>query len=71
MAHANLPCSNENYDVISVLYHLLQGSETLHKYCADAEGSQDEELIAFFREVQESNNQLAEKAQQMLKQRLQ
>jgi hypothetical protein len=67
---ATTPLPNQNYDVISVLYHLLQGSETLDKYCQDASAS-DEELTQFFREVQETNNQLAEKAQKILKNRLQ
>lgn len=68
---ANQPLSNENYDVISVLYHLLQGSETIDKYCHDSKNASDEELIQFFQEVQETNNQLAGKAQDLLKARLQ
>lgn len=64
------PVPNENYDVISVLYHLLQGSDTIERYCKDAE-SNDQELAQFFREVQDTNNQLAEKAQKILKNRLQ
>lgn len=68
---AGTPTSDRNYDVISVMYHLLQGSDTLDKYCSDAESSNDSELAAFFREVQTSNQQLAEKAQSLLKNRLQ
>lgn len=71
MPGINTPTSDKNYDVISVMYHLLQGSDTLDQYCADAENSNDKELAAFFREVQESNKQLAEKAQTLLKKRLQ
>lgn len=63
--------NDRNYDMISVLYHLLQGADTLDQYCADAEKANDSELAAFFREVQESNNQMARKAQRLLKNRLQ
>lgn len=68
---ADLPLNNENYDVVSVLYHLLQGAETIEKYCQDSKIANDKELSSFFREVQDSNCKMAEKAQQILKQRLQ
>lgn len=71
MAEKNMPTSNRNYDVISVMYHLLQGAETLDRYCNDAESSNDRELAEFFREVQDTNSQLAQKAQTILKNRLQ
>lgn len=66
---SNTPVPNENYNVVSVLYHLLQSSETIEKYCQDA--NNDDELASFFREVQENSNALAEKAQEILKNRLQ
>lgn len=65
------PTDDRNYDMISVLYHLLQGSETLDRYCSDAEQAKDSELAAFFRELQENNNQMAQRAQRLLKNRLQ
>lgn len=65
------PSNDRNYDMISVLYHLMQGSETLDQYCEDAEKANDSEVAAFFREVQENNNQMAQKAQRLLKSRLQ
>jgi hypothetical protein len=71
MAGTSSPTSDRNYDVISVMYHLLQGSDTLDQYRADAENSNDTELAEFFREVQENNKQMAAKAQNLLKQRLQ
>lgn len=71
MAEKNMPTSDRNYDVISVMYHLLQGAETLDRYCNDAESSNDRELAEFFREVQDTNSQLAQKAQSILKDRLQ
>lgn len=68
---ATTPTPNENYDVVSVLYHLLEGSDTIDRYCQDADSAGDQDLTSFFREVQTNNNQLAEKAQEILKQRLQ
>lgn len=65
------PSDDRSYDMISVLYHLLQGAETLDQYCADAENANDSELAAFFRELQEHNNQMAQRAQRLLKNRLQ
>ena len=68
---AKTPVPNENYDVVSVLYHLLQGADTIEKYCQDADTASDQELTSFFREVQENSNQMARKAQDILKKRLQ
>ncbi len=42
---ANVPTPNENYDVVSVLYHLLQSADTLEKYCDDAEAVTDQFLV--------------------------
>jgi len=61
---------DEHYNLVSVLYHALEGAETYELYVEDAEDAGDEELAQFFREVQESNVQLAERAKQLLKERL-
>ena len=39
------------YDLVSVLYHALQGADLYVQYASDA-GS-DQELAAFFQEVQQ------------------
>jgi rubrerythrin len=59
-----------HYNLISVLYHTLQGAETSMQYMADAEESGDEELARFFREVQDENRRRAERAKGLLAQRL-
>jgi rubrerythrin len=59
-----------HYNLISVLYHTLQGAETSMQYMADAEESGDEELTRFFREVQDENRQRAERAKELLGRRL-
>ena len=62
--------SDENYNLISILYHMLEGAETYELYAEDAEDADDQELAGFFREVQNTNRQLAERAKDLLKQRL-
>jgi hypothetical protein len=59
-----------HYDVISILYHTLQESETLAQYIEDAERAGDQELSRFFRDVQEEDRKRAERAKEVLRQRL-
>jgi hypothetical protein len=57
------------YNLISVLYHALQGAETYAQYASNAGGDRD--LASFFQEVQQQEQQRAERAKQLLAQRLQ
>jgi hypothetical protein len=61
--------SNPEYNLVSVLYHALQGAELYEKYASDAGGDQD--LASFFREVQQQEQQRAERAKQLLAARFQ
>jgi hypothetical protein len=61
---------DEHYDLLSVLYHLLQGAETSQRYIEDAAEAGDGELAQYFREVQAEYRQLAQQGKQMLTQRL-
>lgn len=61
---------DENYDVISVLYHCLQAASEVSQYIQDAEQSGDQELVDFFRDYQESQRDLAERAKNLLGARL-
>jgi hypothetical protein len=61
---------DENYDVISVLYHCLQAASEVGQYIQDAEQSGDQELVDFFRDYQESQRDLAERAKNLLGARL-
>ena len=61
--------SNPEYNLVSVLYHALQGAELYEKYASDAGSDQD--LASFFREVQQQEQQRAERAKQLLATRLQ
>lgn len=58
------------YNLVSVIYHALQGAETCDVYIRDAEKDGDQELVKFFREVKNQNQQAAEKAKKMLAKQL-
>ena len=61
---------DEHYDIVSTLYHSLQGAECCKQYIMDAEKEGDKEVIDFFHEVQEHNRHMAEKAKQLLAKRV-
>jgi hypothetical protein len=58
------------YDLISVIYHALQGGDTAHTYIRDAETAGDHELAGFFQEVEQQSQQLAARVKELLAQRL-
>jgi rubrerythrin len=61
---------DEHYNLVSILYHALQGAETYDSYISDAEGGGDQELAHFFREVQEEERQRAARAKELLRRKL-
>jgi hypothetical protein len=61
--------SNPAYDLVSVIYHALQGAETYDTYIADAEERGDRELADFFRDVQARNCEIGEQAKRLLRDR--
>jgi len=62
---------DENYNLISTLYHALQGAESCALYVQDAERTGDEQLAQFFEEARGSHIELAQQAKQLLAARLQ
>lgn len=54
------------YNLVSVVYHALQGAETTALYIADAEQEGNQELAAFFREAKDEYQARAERAKQLL-----
>jgi hypothetical protein len=62
---------NTEYDLISVLYHSLQGAETFGDYAQDAQDEGDQELADFLREAQPQSADCAQRAKQLLASRLQ
>ncbi len=59
------------YNVVSILFHALQGAETYDQYIQDAEQDGDQELAQFFRDVQQENRSRADRAKQILARRFQ
>ena len=61
---------DESYDIISVLYHSLQAASEVDQYIHDAEQAGDAELVEFFRDYQDAQKDLAERAKNLLGARL-
>lgn len=62
MSEATTP--DPHYDLVSVLYHALQGADTIEKYIGDA--SNDEEVSNFFKQVKQGYERAAQQAKQLL-----
>ena len=58
------------YDLISVIYHALQGAETYQMYEQDAQQEGDQEAAALFHEAHQSSRQWADRAKSLLGQRM-
>jgi len=61
----------DDYDLISVAYHALQGAETYEQYAQDAQRQGDQELADYFRKTQQECRRSADEAQRLLASRLQ
>ncbi len=61
---------DEDYGLISVLYHSLQGAETYSQYIRDAEKAGDELLTDFFKSVRDEEVERAARAKELLADRL-
>ncbi|MDQ4131798.1 MAG: hypothetical protein M3179_01015 [Actinomycetota bacterium] len=60
--------SDPTYNVISVVYHALQGAETIDKYLADV--NTDDELRGYFEQVQQGYRRASDMGKQLLVQRI-
>lgn len=58
------------YNIISIVYHALQGAETYDQYISDAERDGDGDLAQFFRDVKERNKKTADQGKQLLGRKL-
>lgn len=58
------------YNLVSVIYHALQGAETYDTYIQDAKEEGDQALADFFREVQQHNRDTATRAKELLAARI-
>ncbi|MDQ3755894.1 MAG: hypothetical protein M3371_14320 [Acidobacteriota bacterium] len=69
-ATGNTGTPDNTYNLVSVIYHALQGAETYGQYINNAEESGDQELAQFLRDVRDQNTMRADRAKQLLAQRL-
>jgi hypothetical protein len=53
------------FNLVSVLYHALQGAETINMYVDDA-NTENEELAEFFEETKADYERIAEQAKELL-----
>ena len=60
--------TDPTFNVISVVYHALQGAETIQMYLDD-QGT-DDELRQFFQQVQQGYRRAADMGKQLLVQRI-
>ncbi|HEX8213006.1 MAG TPA: hypothetical protein VF584_22715 [Longimicrobium sp.] len=67
----NTGTADVTYNLVSILFHALQGAETYDQFVRDAEQSGDEDLAQFFRMVKEEDGRRADQAKQILGRRLQ
>ncbi|MDC0709052.1 hypothetical protein POL68_11315 [Stigmatella sp. ncwal1] len=61
---------DEHYNLISSLYHLLEGAATCEQYIRDAQQSGDQELAQFFKDWQDEQRNLSERAKNLLGSRI-
>jgi hypothetical protein len=62
--------TDENYDLVSVLYHCLKAADACTQYIADAEDAGDDELAEFFESARLVQNRLAGEARELLAERM-
>jgi hypothetical protein len=71
MSNGGTGTSDPHYALISVVYHALQGAETVDQYIGDAERAGDNEAASFLRSVKQDYEQTAEQGKQLLVARIQ
>ena len=61
---------DHEYALVSVLYHALQGAQACEQYVDDAERAGDDELVKFFQDCVQEQQQRAARAKQLLVSRM-
>ena len=62
--------SDVTYDLLSVLYHALQGGETYAMYAKDAAEAGERDIADFFNKLVEEERSRAERAKELVKNRI-
>ena len=61
---------DEHYNLISALYHLLKGASTAEQYIQDAQEAGDQELVQCFKDWQDEQRNISERAKNLLSGRM-
>jgi hypothetical protein len=67
---SNTSTTDTTYNLISIVYHALQAVDTYHKYMQDATESGDSELSQILQTAVDAQQELANKAKDLLTGRL-
>jgi hypothetical protein len=70
MGQASTGAPNVTFDLVSALFHALDGGSAVQQYIQDAQQAGDNELVQFFQQISQQNRQRAQQAEQLLAQRL-
>lgn len=62
--------TDDTYGLVSVLYHALQGAETIEQYIEDAKDADNPRLVAFFEDCQAKQNEIALQGKRLLAEQL-
>jgi len=62
--------TDDTYGIVSVLYHALQGAETIGQYIEDARAAENEELVSFFEDCKTKQNEIAMEGKRLLAEQL-
>lgn len=62
--------SDETYGLVSVLYHALQGADTIDRYIEDAKAAENQQLVSFFEDCKAKQNEIALAGKRLLAEQL-
>ncbi|WP_277811165.1 hypothetical protein [Chromohalobacter canadensis] len=66
----NSPVKDKDFDLVSTLYHALQGAELSQQYSKDAESNGDQACQELFEDIANRYEDMANNAKSILKERL-
>lgn len=49
---------NQQYDIVSILYHALEGAASCDQYISDARKAKDDEVVSFLEQTKEEYRRL-------------
>ncbi|WP_179153352.1 hypothetical protein [Chromohalobacter israelensis] len=64
------PVKDKDFDLVSTLYHALQGAEQSQQYRKDAESNGDQSCQEFFSKIAGHYEEMANEAKSIIKDRL-